>query len=405
MASLIEKFDDDDREAAYYLLENFWILRDRQPEVYQLIHEREQKLRNYFSDKCGFQLIFNRQFAKLEKIPDKPESWMGVAGFQQCRDYALLCCLLAFLEEKSVDEQFLLSDLCETLLAVYPPDKETGELVINWESYEWRKSLVRVLTMAVDYGIVLRVDGDIAGFTSSAESEALFEVPITARYFLRSYPKDLHQYDSLDAIITAGVPEEDELTGRSRKQRVYKQLLLTPGFERHEAKEEDFLYLRNMRNRLREDIEDHTWFRFELYKDEALLTVPAEKRFQMTTFPDRTGMSSVMLHFAATVRDTMQSAEKKPGEKGLALTPIEFDRLLDVCRRSVGSGWTKEYRDISSNKMANELLNQLTGWKMARRDVELDLIVLSPLLGRTIGVYPDDYRQTKAGEKKANERK
>lgn len=404
MASLIEKFDEDDREAACYLLENFWILRDRQPEAYQLIQEREQKLRNYFSDKCGFQFIFNRQFAKLEKIPDKPESWMGIASFQQCRDYGLLCCLLAFLEEKSVDEQFLLSELCETLLSIYPPEEETGEPAINWESYEWRKSLVRVLTMAVDYGIVMRVDGDIAGFTNSAESEALFEVPITARYFLRSYPKDLHQYDSLDAISKAGAPAEDELTGRGRKQRVYKQLLLTPGFERHEAQEEDFLYLRNMRNRLREDIEDHTWFRFELYKDEAMLTVPAEKRFQLTTFPDRTGMSSVMLHFAATVRDYMQSLEKKPEEKGLALTPIEFDRLLDVCRQSSGAGWTKEYRDMSQSKLTQELIDHLTAWKMARRDFELEMIVLSPLLGRTIGRYPEDYRQTKVRENKANER-
>ncbi len=404
MASLIEKFEDDDREAACQLLENFWVLRDRQPEIYQLIREREQKLRNYFSDKCGFQLLVNRQFIKLEKIPDRPQSWMGVASFQQCRDYSLLCCLLAFLEEKSVDDQFLLSELCETLLTLYPPDRETGEPIISWESYEWRKSLVRVLTAAVDYGVVVNVDGDIAGFTGSAASEALFEVPIMARYFLRSYPKDFHQYDSLDALIGAGGPMEDELTGRIRKQRVYKQLLLTPGFARHEAKEEDFLYLRNMRNRLREDIEDHTGLRFELYKDDALLTVPAEKRFQMTTFPDRSGASAVMLHFAVTVREHVRSLEKMPSEQGLALTPIEFDRLLDVCRQSYAAGWTKEYREMSQGKLAQALIRQLADWKMARRDLELDLIVISPLLVRTVGVYPGDYGQSKVRETMANER-
>lgn len=398
MASLIEKFDDDDRQAAYYLLENFWILRERQPEAYQLIREREHKLRNYFSDKCGFQLILNRQFAKLEKIPDTPESWMGVTSFQHCRDYGLLCCLLAFLEEKSVDEQFLLSELCETLLSLYPADADTGETVINWESYECRKSLVRVLTMAIDYGIVLRVDGDIAGFTSSAESEALFEVPIMARYFIRSTPKDLAQYDSIDAIIRADSQEEDELTGRSRKQRVYRQLFLTPGFEQHEARDEDFLYLRNMRNRLREDIEDHTWFRFELYKNAALLTVPADKRFQLTAFPDRTGMSSVMLHFAAAVREYVHAAERRQGRDGLTLTPIEFDRVLAACRQATGSGWTKEYRDMSQSKLAQELVRALSDWKLVRQDSELNLIVISPLLGRTIGAYPADYQQTRAEE-------
>ncbi len=392
MASIIEKFDDEDREAAYYLLENFWVLRERQPEVYQLIRDREQKLRNYFSDKCGFQFILNRQFAKLEKIPDKPESWMGIMEFSNCRDYGLLCCLLAFLEEKSVDDQFLLSELCEALLSSYPAEYDTHETVIHWESYECRKSLVRVLNMAVEYGIVSKVDGDIAGFSSSADSEALFEVTMMARYFLRTYPKDLYQYGSLEEILK--VDGEDELTGRSRKQRVYKQLFLTPGFERQEAKEEDFLYLRNMRNRLREDIEDHTWLRFELYKHVALLTVPTEKRFQMTTFPDRTGMSAIILHFAAAVREYVNGVENRQSEDVLALTPIEFDRILDGCRKATGSGWTKEYRDMSQSKLAQELVMRLAEWKMARRDKELDLIVISPLLVRTIGAYPADYRQT-----------
>lgn len=402
MASLIEKFDEDDREAAYYLLEHFWILREQQPAAYQLIKEREHKLRNYFSDKCGFQFILNRQFAKLEKIPDNPESWMGITDFQHCRDYGLLCCLLAFLEGKSIDEQFLLSELCETLLSLYPVDAATGEAVINWESYECRKSLVRVLTMAVSYGIVVKVDGDIAGFSNSSESEALFEVPIMARYFLRSYPKDLYQYESLDAIIKAGNPEDDELTGRNRKHRVYKQLFLTPGFDRHEAMDEDFFYLRNMRNRLRDDIEAHTWFRFELYKNTALLTVPAEKRFQLTSFPDRSGISGVMLHFAARFRDYLKSDGQMEGDC-LALTSIEFDRLLDECRQATGSGWTKEYRDMNQGKLAKELINQLVAWKMARQDSELDLIIINPLLGRTVGVYPADYRQTRTEENNNDE--
>lgn len=398
MASVIEKFDDEDREAALQLLENYWIIRDKTPEVYQLIRRREQALRSYFADKCGFQLIVNRQFIKLEKIPAKPAGWMGFTALQQPRDYALLCCLLAFLEEKNIDEQFLLSDLCESLLAIYPQDEQTGEPKISWESYECRKSLVRVLTMACEYRFVTRVDGDIAGFMNNADSETLFEVPLMSRYLLRSYPKDLCQYSTLEELLASEYADDNELTGRVRKHRVYRELYLTPGYERCEAKEDDFLYLRNMRNRLREDLEDHSLFKFELYKDVAMLTVPGDRRFQLTAFPDRSGISGVMLHFAAVVRNYRPADMSVTGQE-LTFTPVEFDRLVAKCRKSTGSGWTKEYRDMTLPRLTKELLAALVDWKMARLNPELGLIVLSPLLGRTIGVYPSDYNpEKKSGE-------
>ena len=72
MASVIEKFDEEDREMAQALLEQYWIIREEQPELYQRLRRREQGLRNYFFDKCGFRLLVTRQFVKLEKIPARP---------------------------------------------------------------------------------------------------------------------------------------------------------------------------------------------------------------------------------------------------------------------------------------------------------------------------------------------
>ncbi len=235
----VGKFDDNDREAVGYLLDKFWILREREPEIYQMVREREQKLRDYFFDKCGFHLIMHREFVKLEKIPASAESWMGIEEFKHPRDYVLLCCLLAYLENKSVDEQFLLSDLCESLLALYPANQSTGEQDMNWESYECRKSLVRVLAFSTDLSIVSKVDGEINSFNNSKDNEVLFEVPIMSRYFLRSYPKDLFQFSSQNELIQAEYNgDDDQLIGRSRKYRVYRQLLLSPIFDKYDAKEE-----------------------------------------------------------------------------------------------------------------------------------------------------------------------
>jgi uncharacterized protein (TIGR02678 family) len=387
-------FDDLARETASQLLEKYWIVRDKEPELYQQVRDKEQLLRNYFFDKCGFYLLVHKDFAKLEKIPDQAESWMGFKDLEKPRDYALLCCLLAYLESKSIDEQFLLSDLCEALPALYPVDQSTEDRPLSWEVYEWRRSLVRVLNFACSMGILSRVDGEIGGFSGSQDQEVLFEVPVLSRYFLRSYPKDLFLYaDKTELIQAEAVDEDNQLTGRARRNRVYRQLLLTPSFYRGESQGEDFLYLRNLRNRLREDIEGHTLFTFELYEQVAMLTLP-ERRAFATLFPDQKAISDILLHFACLVRSYIATGQAVLTDGGtLLLTPTEFERWLLDCKTQTDSGWGKEARNWPLAKLSQEVLQELVAWKMAHVEAETGLICLRPSLGRATGKYPLDYQQ------------
>ena len=163
-------FDETAQEAAEHLLEQFWILREREPDKYQMVREREPVLRSYFLEKLGFHLIVHPYFAKLEKIPVRPEPWMGIRDFQHPRDYALLCCLLAYLESKSVDEQFLMSELCEELSAAYP-----GEDGLDWTHYEHRRALVRVW-FAAELGFS-KWWRDVAEFSNTEDYEVLMRCP------------------------------------------------------------------------------------------------------------------------------------------------------------------------------------------------------------------------------------
>src|SRR5690606_6688538 len=106
-------FDAQTGDALALLFEHFWILRAEEPEAYRLIRDREQKLKRYVQDKFGMELIIHQHFAKLEKIPVEPQSWMGITAFQERMDYSIFCCALAYTEQKAIDEQFLLSDLTE----------------------------------------------------------------------------------------------------------------------------------------------------------------------------------------------------------------------------------------------------------------------------------------------------
>ena len=227
-------FDERACEALGYLLGQFWILREKEPEKYQLVRDRERVLRGYLLDKLGLNLIVHRHFAKLEKVPVVPQVWMGIQEFSQPRDYALFCLLLAYLEGKTVEEQFLLSDLCEELQSTYP-----GEEGLNWTHYEHRKSLVRVLLKATDLGILKVVDGDIEGFGFNEGQEVLYEVPVVSRYFMRSYPKDIFKYHDREEILKAEWDRGyDEAL--QRRHRVYRQLFLTPAIHSRGAEDPDF---------------------------------------------------------------------------------------------------------------------------------------------------------------------
>lgn len=187
-------------EAIALLLESRWIARAADPEGYALIRRCETKLKAYFREKCGWLFVRNPRFYKLEKIPAVPEAWMGVQSFVETDDYVLLCCTMAYLEEREIEEQFLLSELCEDLLALYP---ESALHPLRWEVYTWRRSLVRTLGFLLEADVLRVVEDDSEGFLQDRGGEALYEVTVLARYFLRTYPKDLQEYRSLEELCRA----------------------------------------------------------------------------------------------------------------------------------------------------------------------------------------------------------
>lgn len=377
-------FDEKAKEALELLFENFWILRESAPEQYQLIREREHILRRYITEKFGYRLIVHRYFIKLEKIPAAPESWMGIQAFKSTMDYALFSCLLSFLENKSVDDQFLLSELCEELQALYP-----GMVSLDWTNYEHRKSLIRVLQTAKEFKIIKVIDGEITSFQSNGEEEVLYEVPVISRYFMRSYPKDLFQYGRINELL-----EQEWVVSpaEARRHKVYRKLFLSPATYRESEDDSDFAYIRNFRNRLREDIEEHTDYRLELYKNAALITSP-ENKMRLTLFPDQKAIIDIIMQFSAVLRN--YQLEFAPDELGvIRLTEADMDRLIKECKEKYDHGWSKAYRDASLSHLKNDCFSAMNEWKMADKDAHTDMYRIYPLLGRITGEYPADFTRS-----------
>ena len=94
----------------------------------------------------------------MEKVPVKPEEFMGIQEFSSKEEYAFLCILLMFLEDKDAQEQFILSQLTEYIVANTP-----GE-VVDWTMYTHRRRLIKVLRYAVTEGILRITDGNVEAF-------------------------------------------------------------------------------------------------------------------------------------------------------------------------------------------------------------------------------------------------
>lgn len=383
-----QSFDEKAQEALGLLFENFWVLRSEEPHLYQKIRERENQIKRYVSEKFGFDLIVHQHFIKLEKIPVETKSWMGIQAFSSPMDYAIFCCGLAFTENRSVDEQFLLSDICEDIADFYP-----GEFGLDWTNYNHRKSLVRALKQLVGIGVIKTVDGDIELFTSNEENEVLYEVTVYARYFMRSYPDDLFQYESTEEILQS---EWKRHEADARRKRVYRKLFFSPIVYREGEDDPDFAYIRNFRNRMRDDIEDHTPFRLEIFKNAAMLVMPERKQLY-TLFPDSKAITDIVLHFSAYIRDQQEAF--RPNALGeIKLTQTEFERTIETLKNEYGHGWGKAFREATVSHIAKELIATLKGWEMAEVEEDAGVYILKSGVARMSGYYPKDYLERRESD-------
>jgi len=381
-------FDEKAIQGLDLLFNHYWILRTEHPEWYQLIREREKVLRRYIDDKFGLRLIVHQHFIKLEKIPVEPERWMGIKEFQEPMDYSIFCCALSFLEGKSVDEQFLLSEMSQEIQAYYP-----GEFPLDWTLYIHRKSLIRVMKLLMDFQLIRVIDGDIGRFDHNEEQEVLYEATIYSRYFMRSFPDDFASFQHWSELLKEDWKwnQEDE-----RRKRVYRKLFLSPGLHRIDIQDPDFLYIRNFRNRLSEDIENHSDYKLHIYKNTAFLSVENPKQYQQV-YPNSKAVTDIMLQFSHYLHDRLHHYQ--PKENGeIVMTEGEMNEAVDTLRNTFEKGWSKYFREKSTNVVREELIDAMKDWMMAEVDEESSLIKIKPLLGVLAGHFPADFEGGKANE-------
>ena len=105
------------------LLGRRWILKSRERELYYRMKEEAPKIKKFLMEKLGYHIVVNPYLIKVEKMPEKPENWMGILEFTDKIEYVFFCMVLMFLEEKEAMEQFVLSELTEYIQGQYQEEQ------------------------------------------------------------------------------------------------------------------------------------------------------------------------------------------------------------------------------------------------------------------------------------------
>lgn len=375
------------------LLKQRWILKSDQKEQYYRIRDGIGEVRKFASDKLGCQIIENSLLVKMEKVPVKPEEFMGIQEFSSKEEYAFLCILLMFLEDKDAQEQFILSQLTEYIVANTP-----GE-VVDWTMYTHRRRLIRVLRYAVTEGILCITDGSEEAFMDDMAGEVLYENTGASRYFMRNFTHDIMTYTKPEDFGESDWLEMDEDRGFARRHRVYRQLLFEPAMYCVNCSEEDFEYLKYYGGRLREDLEKNFDCQIHIHKGSAFFLNGEDCRMG-ETFPGNNVLSDILLLCLAEIQKHIQTGVwKRQTNEIYVVSEVEFEKILSEVKQKYRSGFTKNYREMPQGEFVKIVEEMMERWMfIQKRPLEHQVLIL-PACGKLKGSYPQNFTGGKEDEK------
>ena len=364
------------------LLENFWITRDDNREEYYEIKDNKLKIERFFSEKAAWKLIFNSKLIKLEKIPAKAESFMGINEFKEIMDYCILCSLLMILEDEEDGKQFLLSSLTDRI-KIYI--KEYIE--IDWLNYSHRQSLVRAFKYAESIGLIRKNDGDINKYNNSVEIDVLYEKTGFSRYFAVDFQRDISDYTSYKDFEIEKIEDINMDKGEQRINRIYRNLLTTPAVYWEESKDADSIYIRNQRPALESNLKKCILGNLHIHKNSAFLGFDDEDLLG-EIHPKRRGtLSDIVLLICGELRKKIINQELKREIKDfIEISKENMLVIIDESKSRYGINWSKEYREMKLEKLYENIVEYMEEWKFIE-GVSEDKLIVCPAVGKIIGRY------------------
>lgn len=365
------------------LLNNYWIIRDKNKDDYYTIkHEiNDKNVKRFIHEMLGWKLIHTEHLIKLEKIPSHAEAFMGIQEFTDTKDYCFLCAVLMYLEDKEDNSQFLLSDLIkyvETIISSY--------MEVDWTSFSLRKSLVRVLQYVENKGMLKTYEGDSSLYSREQTSEVLYENTGLSRYFATNFPLDITNINVYNDFEKKQMEELEDDKGNIRTNRVFRQLVVCPSLYWDDQNNPDALYVKNKRNYIASNIERNMDATLELSKNNASI-VFVDNQGIGDTHPKTSMLSEIVLLVNHELYIAAQDKRKLAvrDDDTITISVNKFNDILIKLKNKYQALWSKEYREMPYDKYIEVVKEYMTNWLMIKEINEQ--IIIYPSCAITSGKY------------------
>lgn len=315
---------------------------------------------------------------------------MGMPEFTNKVEYVFLCLILIYLETKSRKDQFILSELIDYIQNLQF-DINMNDVVIDFNLFSQRKSMVKVLKLIRELGFIKLYDGDENKFSEDVSNDVLYEVSGVSKYFVRNFTSnitDCNLYQDIYEKENLGL-EQDK--GTSRRQRVYRRLF-TENIVYNESSEDlDYLYIKNYKNVIEQDVDKILDASFEVHKNGAYILLLDNGSFK-NTFPNNKAISDVVL-FTNTELINMYGKGKltKNINDTINISKLEFRKVIENIKEKYGSGFSKEYREKEVDSILKEVLEFMEEFDAIRESKETKELIIMPIIFKIKGKYPNQY--------------
>lgn len=363
----------DYKEELELLLNNFIITKENNKEDYYKIKSKIKKIREFTTTKLGCDVIVTSSLIKLEKIPSLIDNTFKIEEFTNQKHYIFYLLIIMFLEDKTKDEQFILSNLTNFIT-----DNIVGiqnkKVVIDFKEFSTRKYLIDVLKYMTKLGVIKQIDGDDNLFKDSIENEVLYQNTGISHYLVRQFREDIFKFTKPEEFIN--VSETDDLLSKKR-YFTYRTLLFYPVFNYSKFDSDIYNYFINYRNRILNDIGDLLDGELLMFKDVAFLTT--QEKTKRVTFPN----SRKMIHdIILLVNDYIVNEYDN-----LEFTKFELEQLLIKVKQEKGIYFSKEYRDMKNDRFFDIVTSAMESFGLLQ--VDNDIYKFSSVIYLISGNYPE----------------
>ena len=362
------------KEELELLLNNFIITKENNKDDYYKVKSKIKQIREFTTSKLGCDIIINSSLIKLEKIPSMIDNTFKIEDFDNIKDYIFFVLLIMFLEEKTPNEQFILSNLTNFIInTVSAIDKK--EINIDFKDYTTRKSLVDTLKYAIKIGIIRLIDGNDLLFKESVESEALYENTGVSHYIMRQFKDDIFTFTK--PIDFLNVIDSEDILNKKRYS-TYRTLLFYPNYDYSDFDADIYNYFINYRSRIINDLNSILDGDLLIYDNIALLTT-TEKNARLTFPNSRKVVHDIILLVNDYIINEIDN---------LKLTKFEFEQIVIKIKEENSKYFSKEYREMKHNKFFEIITNTMEKFKLLK--IEDNIFKFSPVIYLISGNYPKE---------------